>query len=208
MSLIHIQRGDNSPITEHFNTSEFYSKSVDAPAVHPFYSQLPESAEYLRSHYNTPWRITSTFRTEREEREILAKLQVPFFIDVHMDGEAYDSQPVTNQAAIMADLTQQFLKNGEVYQELRKIGINGFGLYDTFIHLDVRTSKAPHRDSYGLVAHWDSRRNAAGSPWGVAFANQKKSPAPAGQLNPTPTLYPHLAGACLGASLALASLHG
>lgn len=208
MAQIHIQRGDNTPLNPHFNTNEFYSKSVDAPAVHPFHSELVDSALYLRDHYNTAWRITSTFRTEREERQILNRLGVPFFVDVHMDGEAYDSQPAENGPVIMADLTKQFLGNGPVYQDLRQMGINGFGLYDTFIHLDVRSSKAPHRDSFGLVAHWDSRHHSAGSPWGVAFANQKKNPVRAGLLNLTPSLYPHLAGACLGASLALASLHG
>lgn len=170
-----IKRGDYSPISAHFNTHEFYCKSVDAPLFHPLATELIDAAEYLRNHYGVRWRITSSFRTALEERQILEKLGVPFFVDEHMKGEAIDSQPESNQAAIMADLTVQFLQGGSVYQHLRQTGINGFGLYDTFIHLDVRKGQTPHADAFGRCAHWDSRRNNASSPWGVAFSNQKKS---------------------------------
>lgn len=187
MSKIQIRKGDYSPISAHFNASELFCKSADAPAVHPFYSELVDALEFLRSHYGTPWRATSTFRTESEERAILAKLETPFFVDVHMRGEAVDSQPVTGGPAIMADLAHQFLTGGPVFQELRRLDINGFGLYDTFIHLDVRKEKVPHRDAFGLLAHWDSRRDNSGSPWGPAFPSQKKSAGdfPSPKLTPT-----------------------
>lgn len=187
MSILQIRRGDYSPISAHFNAHELYSKSSDAPAVHPFRSELVDALEYLRNHYGTPWRATSTFRTASEERAILNELHVPFFEDEHMKGEAVDSQPANNSPAIMLDLASQFLTNGPVYQELRKLGINGFGLYTRFIHLDTRTEKRPHLDVYGRVAHWDSRSNNGSSPWGVAFANQKKSVvgATVPKLNPT-----------------------
>ena len=190
MPKISLKSRDFSPISDHFNTAEFFSKSSDAPSSHPFYSELVDAAEYLRNHYGVPWRITSTFRTEAEERSILNRLHVPFFVDVHMMGQAFDSQPAQNSPAVMADLTREFLGAGPVYQHLRQIGINGFGLYDTFIHLDVRTAKALHKDAFGMVAHWDSRRApATASPWGVAFAGQKKSVAHSLlKQNPTPTL--------------------
>ena len=169
--------------------------------MHPFYSQLIDAAEYLRNHYGVPWRITSTFRTESQTRDIMQELKQPFFVDVHMLGQAFDSQPAENSAAVMADLANEYLKNGPVYQHLRQIGINGFGLYDTFTHLDVRSTKAPHKDAFGMVAHWDSRHQVyEPSPWGVAFANQKKSPVKAITSNPTPTRKP-LSALPLAASL-------
>lgn len=143
--------------------------------MHPFDSTLVAAVEFLRTHYGKPWRVTSSYRTESNERQILHDLHVPYFEDEHMRGNAVDSQPVEYSPAIMADLTREFFTNGPVYQHLRQIGVNGFGLYDTFIHLDVRTEKRFHRDAFGLVAHWDSRRVNAESPWGVAFSNQKKS---------------------------------
>lgn len=174
MSKITLLRGNYSPISAHFNASEFFCKSADAPASHPFHSELVDAVEFLRDNYNSAWRVTSSFRTESEERAILRKLDVPFFVDVHMKGQAVDSQPAFNTLAIMRDLTKDFLTSGPVYSRLRQLGINGFGLYDTFIHLDVREEKTPHHDAFGLVAHWDSRREKAGSPWGPAFATEKK----------------------------------
>lgn len=173
-----IHRDDKKAISPHFNTHEFYSNSSDAPESHPLYPQLVNAAELLRNRFGA-WRITSNFRTEAHERQILAKLGTPFFVDEHMKGRAIDSQPGTadpaRNAQIMKELAADFLANGNIYRALRLLGITGFGLYDTFVHLDCRDSnfKAQRRDQFGLVACWDSRRSAEKRFGGAAFAQKK-----------------------------------
>lgn len=166
-----IHKGDPKQISPHFTASEFYSHSVNAPVSHPFYSELVEAAEFLRSHFGTAWRITSTWRTEAQERFILEKAHVPFFISQHMKGRAFDSQPANMDPAIMAELVADFIANGPIYQQLRKIGINGFGVYNTFIHLDCRIDefKAQRKDAFGFVACWDQRLGAKKKFGGAAW---------------------------------------
>lgn len=169
-----IKPGDNSSISPHFLRSEFYSTSpasgFGAVPSHPLYPQLVAAAEILREHFNTPWRITSTFRTEAHERWILAKLKTPFFISQHMKGKAFDSQPANGDPKVLAALAADFVAGGPLYQKLRKAGICAFGIYDTFIHLDCRNDEfhAQRSDPFGLVAHWDSRSGQKKS-WGGAF---------------------------------------
>lgn len=178
-------------LSTHFSAREFYSHSSDAPDTHPLYMQLVDAAEFLRTYFGVAWRITSSFRTESNERQILARLGVPFFVDEHMKGRAIDSQPAADTAtnkAIMLQLAEDFTSQGVIYQALRSRGITGFGLYNTFIHLDCRVDnfKAQRRDSFGLVACWDSRTNVTGKRFGgETFSGQKKSP-----LRTSPTTFP------------------
>ena len=188
-----ISAGDKRPLSPHFNTEEFYSHSSDRPTSHPFYSELVEAAEFLRQHFNTAWRITSTFRTESNERAILARAGVAFFVSQHMKGRAFDSQPANGDPKIMQALADDFVANGPIYQGLRKIGINAFGLYNTFIHLDCRVDefKAKRKDAFGYVACWDQRTNAkkkfGGAAWSVTKPTNPTSPNP---LPFTPTARP------------------
>lgn len=179
-----LKKGDSTQLSPHFKASEFYSNSSDAPIQHPFFVQLVEAAELLRTHFNTPWRITSTYRTESHERRILAQAGVKFFVSQHMKGRAFDSQPANGDPAIMAELAADFTKGGPIYQSLRKIGISAFGIYDTFIHLDCRIDSftASRKDSFGLVAHWD-QRSTKKKAWGAAWTVTQK-PTPTSPTNP------------------------
>lgn len=158
-----IKAGDNARISPHFLRSEFYSTSpaagFGAVPEHVLFPQLVAAAEILRLHFNTPWRITSTFRNEAHERAILKRAGVPYFLSQHTKGRAFDSQPANNSPEILAAIQSDFFSGGDLYQKLRKAGITGFGVYDTFIHLDCRSDEFPaqRRDAFGLVSWWDSR---------------------------------------------------
>ena len=180
-----LHRGDKSPLSLHFTAAEWFSKSSDAPDSHPIYPPLVAAAEYLRTHFNTPWRLTSTFRTESEERYILKKMGVAFFVDQHMKGKAFDSHPVDTGelgTKIKAALYADFIATGPIYSALREMGITGFGIYDWGIHLDCRTDQftAQHRDAWGLVARWDSRTGSKkkGQFGGAAFTPTATTLAP------------------------------
>jgi hypothetical protein len=183
-----IKRGDTTFITTHFRASEWYSTSSDAPAEHPIYPPLLAAAEFLRVYFNTPWRITSSYRTEAHERQILKSLGKKFFVDQHMKGRAFDSRPADGGALgkkIKEELYADFIAQGPIYQQLRELGITGFGIYDWGIHLDCRVDSftAKRKDKWGLVACWDERTNAKKKFGGVAF-NQAPTKAP---MTPKPT---------------------
>lgn len=153
MSKITIRRGDNTQIAPHFKASEFFSNSSNAPASHDFYSELVEAVEFLRTHYGVAWRITSTYRPESAGSQ-------------HNLCRAVDSQDAASGAGnpspvILALVSELLNPRSEVFRTLRRIGITGFGVYDTFVHLDCRDISrfpAAHSDKYGSFAFWDNRK--------------------------------------------------
>lgn len=88
-----------------------------------------------------------------------------------MRGKAFDSQPANGDPKILQAIIDDFIANGPIYQALRKLGITGFGVYNTFIHLDCRDDefKAKRKDAFGLVACWDQRPNAKKKFGGAAW---------------------------------------
>jgi hypothetical protein len=185
-----IHKGDTSFITTHFRASEWYSTSSDAPASHPIYPPLLAAAELLRGWFNVPWRITSTYRTEAHERQILKSLGQKFFVDQHMQGRAFDSHPVDvgpAGKAIKQQIYDDFLSNGPLYRQLRELGITGFGIYDWGIHLDCRVDQftAKRKDAFGYVACWDERTNAKKKFGGATFQAAPKKVATSANLKPT-----------------------
>lgn len=149
MSKITIKRGDNSSLSSHFTAAEFFSKSSNVPASHDFYSELVEAVQFLRNHYGKPWRITSTYRPDSAGSQ-------------HRECRAVDSQDVAsghgNPSPVILDLVSNLLDpKSAIFRKLRQIGITGFGVYDTFVHLDVRTQPGAHTDSFGHFAFWDER---------------------------------------------------
>lgn len=191
MSKITITKGDTTIIAPHFTAGEFHSKRPNAPASHDFYSECVEAVAYLRSHYGVPWRVTSTYRPDSVGSQ-------------HRECRAVDSQDTQSGAGhgspVMLDLVAQILNpKSEVFTQLRRLGITGFGVYDTFVHLDCRdTTKFPaaHRDKLGAYALWDERSDAykaaaelkkkapqttspALAPSSAKNSNPPKAPAPA-----------------------------
>lgn len=158
-----IKKHDLSKITPHFRNNEFYTTSPDAPTEHTLAQPVISAAEFLRNHFNVPWRVTSTYRTEAHELAICKKRGYSKQLaksSQHVARRAMDSQPVTNAPAIMLQLHRDFLNRGEIFQQLREMGITGFGIYDTFIHLDCRdtaTVSAAQSDHLGRFAFWDER---------------------------------------------------
>lgn len=154
---ITIKKGDASQLAPHFKASEFFSLQPGKHAIteHDFYTELVEAVEYLRTHYNVPWRVTSTYRPDSPGSQ-------------HRECRAVDSQDTGSYkghtSATMVDLVGQLLDpKSEVFVNLRRIGITGIGVYDTFVHLDCRdTTKFPaaHRDKFGRYAAWDDRTEA------------------------------------------------
>lgn len=182
-------------LSPHFKAREFYSTSADRPTQHEIAEPCILAAEILRTHFNKPWRISSTYRTPAHEARILKNAGVAYFTSQHTKKKAFDSQPADLSAETMAAIWLDFTTEGELYQKLRAVGITGFGIYNTFIHLDCRDDefKAKRKDKWGLVARWDSRTGAArkvGNSWGAAWVSNQASTTPPKPTSSTPKKAP------------------
>ena len=165
MSLIDICKNDTTQATQDFAIREFYSKSSNAPACHTLSDKLIQAVQYIRTYYNIPICITSTYRTKRAN-DLLgsnenSQHRTP---EGAVDFQACDSE---QRDYLIGQLYVQFKEKGEVYQELRDIGINGFGFYDSFTHIDVRANYT------GEVDFWDDTSGKYGD---ITLDGKKKNP--------------------------------
>lgn len=121
---------NNFQITDNFNLREF-------ECTHPEHShvqiddKLVELLQKLRDRLNVPLIVNSAFRCEVRNNQV---------------GGATRSQHLYGKAADIAMRTIP-LSIEEVAEIADELGFDGIGLYNTFIHLDVRGSKA----------RWDNR---------------------------------------------------
>lgn len=170
MSKITIRKGDKTQIAPYFKAEEFYSKRPNVPASHDFHTELIEAVSFLRSYYGVPWDITSTYRPDSVGSQ-------------HALGRAVDSQDFASApdrpSHVMLDLVAQITNpKSEVFQRLRRIGITGFGVYNSFVHLDIRTGPCAHVDRFGSYAAWDDREKKKlilPPPCGIRYPLKKSS---------------------------------
>lgn len=148
-----IRKGDKGKITKNFDISEFFS---DSPSVTEHYldDKLIEAVQIIRDYVGVAWRITSTYRTKKANEAAGGKDN-----SYHLRGMAVDSQPwyQSDFNTYMPIIVDDINKRGPLFQSLRRAGINGFGLYDNFIHIDTREANSKHEDGYGRFAIWDNR---------------------------------------------------
>lgn len=124
-------------LTANFKMSEFYSKSSDAPYAHELRDELVTAAQIIRDWAGVPVRITSSYRTESHNNSL------PFAVSTsrHLVGKAIDLQFVVDNSYWINEMHNQIKFDGELFDELREVGITCYGMYDTFAHIDVRDTK-------------------------------------------------------------------
>lgn len=112
-------------ISEHFGVWEF--KCKDNSRVIVLDKALVELLEIIRSHYNKPLHINSAYRTVQYN----AKLKNSSPKSQHILGKA-------------ADIWLNDVSPKQLYSWLDSSYPNslGIGLYDTFVHVDVREGKS------------------------------------------------------------------
>ena len=151
-----ITKGDTSKVTNNFTMNEFYCKSFNAPKSHYFDEKLIQVAQYLRDLTHASVIIDSSFRTKEHQAVLIANIQGAAKNSQHELGKAVDLKFATPQ--ILASLCGSIDNKDAIFKKLRQLGVRGFGLYDTFIHLDTREGVAVHRDEFGTYALWDNRK--------------------------------------------------
>lgn len=131
-----INKNSNTQTTKNFVEKEFYSKSFNAPASHYLNELLPSALQVIREYFGVPIKVTSTFRTLSHNTIIGASTR-----SQHLTGEALDFQFIQNNEHLITLFNEQIETQGVLFQELRSFGINGFGIYDNFIHIDCRLNE-------------------------------------------------------------------
>lgn len=109
--------------TKHFKTSEFMCKHCGDLKLD---SELLAILELVRHHFNAPVTITSGYRCPTHNANVGGAKA-----SKHMDG-------------IAADFKVKNVHPDTVYEFLCEIFPNsyGVGLYSSWVHVDVRTTKA------------------------------------------------------------------
>ncbi|MCF8298638.1 MAG: hypothetical protein K9J13_13910 [Saprospiraceae bacterium] len=149
----------NEQITDNFKMSEFYCKSKDAPISHELDYNLIKAAQYIREQTGIPVRITSSFRTVQGNKDAGSKLaNSPHTIGIAIDLQAYS---YLQKLQFMDIVTNWWLNKTIQYKTLRQLGISGYGIYDTFLHIDTRGNgneyhKYTGSDTYGNYSYWNS----------------------------------------------------
>lgn len=136
----------NEWVAENFVMSEFYSGSPDAPAEHFLDGRLITACQTIRDWFGVPVRITSTYRTESHNSMVGGSSS-----SQHLYGLAVDFQFTENNDENLAELHRHIKLGGDLAYQLADSGIRGFGFYNTFAHIDVRTQDG----SGDSIAHGD-----------------------------------------------------
>lgn len=154
--MLKITRNSDTPITTNFKLKEFYSKSIDAPKEHELDPVLPLAVQIVRDYYETPIRITSSFRTATHQA-FLQATSTGAKLSQHQLSRAVDFQFIKNNSNLMLEIGNQFRHKGELWHKLRKAGITGLGIYATFVHLDTRVDQFTQgfKDEIGQYQFWD-----------------------------------------------------
>lgn len=146
-----LKKGDNKQISIHFSSKELFSKS---PGVteHYLHDGIPQVLEHFRNSYG-PIRVTSTFRTKAQQLLLTGKSSA------HTLGLAVDFQFIENNTKSLDEIAY-FLTEG-LDQDLKDLGVGGVGLYDTFMHIDMRSTKTYNHGTIqkdgSLWALWNNR---------------------------------------------------
>ena len=115
-------------LTEHFSKEEFNSKDgAGMPQeVWANIKILAKQLEALRSVLNAPIHITSAYRSELHNKSIGGKLN-----SQHLLGKAADIQVKGKSPKQVHKAIVKLIKDGKILE-------GGLGLYDTFVHYDIR----------------------------------------------------------------------
>ncbi len=161
-----LKKGSKQKITRNFTESEIFSKSIDAPKEYLYSLDVVLAIQKLRDsltlqfNREIPIVVSGAGRTELHNISVGGTTNSQHLIgpDYFKKGfsSALDIQPKLSDSEYKT-LLSDLRTNGKNFKLLRECGINGFGLYNTFIHLDCReqTKNLKHVDDYGRFARWD-----------------------------------------------------
>ena len=136
-----VQYDDNKILSKNLTLGELRKSSFVLDEEKNLFTELPtdrrviEGFQALRDALKKPIYVNSSFRSVRWD---LSKKR---------DGESQHThaKALDLRGAGLVQLVLEALETkNELYKKLRKIGVNGFGVYvkDDFVHIDVRDAKS------------------------------------------------------------------
>lgn len=117
-------KGKSVKLTRNFKSTEFDCKGKGCCSKTPIDIELIGYVQVIRNYFNKPTVINSGYRCQKHNKNV---------------GGVTGSKHCAGAAA---DIVVKGVKPKEVAKFAETIGIKGIGLYDTFVHIDSRTSKS------------------------------------------------------------------
>ena len=124
MAIKKYTKGKAIKLSENFNSTEFDCKCGAACSSTLIDEALVVFLQQIRNYFKKPITITSGYRCAAHNKEV---------------GGATNSYHSKGQAA---DIVVYGVSPQEVAKYAESIGVKGIGLYDSFVHIDTRTSKS------------------------------------------------------------------
>ena len=153
-----VRKNNLTKVTPNFSEKEIFDASFGTENIDSFSisKKTIDAYQLIRNYFNVPIKFTATYRTKEHD------------ISKGRSGTGAHPQKIGADAVFLKDNTDNLLKfhaevdnKGNLYKELRKLGITGIGLYDNFIHLDSRSSAnnlpMSITDEFGSLSIWDNR---------------------------------------------------
>lgn len=138
-----IKKGSSEQLTTNFNESEVYNASFGGAESFNLSDKTLLAGQIIRDYFGVPMRVNSSYRTVAHEIA-----QGRSGNSQHAKGKALDFSFLGSEREnTLLKYHQEILNKGPLYNQLKQVGINGFGLYDTFLHIDSRATPA----------FWDNR---------------------------------------------------
>ena len=119
-------------LTNNFYLSEFKcNDGTDVPEeLIPNVKTLARQLQALRDVLRAPIHINSSYRHEEYNRGVGGSIR-----SQHLTAKAADIRVDGYDTNIIYDLIEELIRNGDMKQ-------GGLGLYDSFVHYDIRGVKA------------------------------------------------------------------
>ena len=132
-----MSKPNNFKIAENFNLREFICTHPEHDHV-IVYPELVEKLQKLRNLLDNPIYINSAYRCPERNKQV---------------GGAENSQHKKGKAVDFI-LDNHLYNVNEIAEMATEIGFNGIGLYNNFIHVDIR--ELPEGRTNPII--WDNRR--------------------------------------------------
>ena len=115
-------------LTKNFNLIEFQSRDMSQmpPEVLKNIKELAEDLQVIRDYIGEPIHINSAYRSPAHNKRIGGKRN-----SYHIKGMAADITVKGYTPRKLYSVVRKLRKQG-------KIGVNGIGLYNGFLHIDLR----------------------------------------------------------------------
>ena len=124
MAIKTYKKGDDQKISANFRAREFDCHGVGCCSKTPIDEKLVSFLQNIRDHFQKPVIVTA-YRCPTYNAKVANAASRSY----HMYGQA-------------ADIHINGVAPAEIAKYAESIGVLGIGLYDTFVHIDTRTSKS------------------------------------------------------------------